>query len=480
MRHLTALSLLLVTACASFQKERGHEDVSRLVNERSGQRTGWEHGEPEQRAITEHVNRLLAQGLNRERAVQIALINSPRLQQTYAELDVSQADLVQAGLLSNPTLAGSVGFRSRGRPEYEVSLVQSFLDLFMLPLRKKVARQQFIAETLRVAHETLDVAAEVSKTFVEVQAAQQTAELMRSIVEGAQAAALLAEKQYEAGNITPRVLASQRALSQQATLDLANDEQALLEHREHLNRLLGLWGAQVSWRIAAPLAPITEDDPASAELERRALVQRLDVSAARQQLLLFENALSLAKTSRYTGIIDVGVHAHQDPDGPRLLGPTLALELPIFDQRQGTIARLEAEQRRARRRLDELAVNARSEVRVARARLTLARKAARGYRTQLLPLRDSILEQAQLEYNAMQIGLYELLATKREQIETYRAYLTSLRDYWIARAELERALGGRIPSSKAHAEKPVTRPPAPSATPSRAPEPAAPAQQLSH
>ncbi|HEY0465664.1 MAG TPA: hypothetical protein VGC79_15730, partial [Polyangiaceae bacterium] len=55
-------------------------------------------------------------------------------------------------------------------------------------------------------------------------------------------------------------------------------------------------------------------------------------------------------------------------------------------------------------------------------------------------------EQSELEYNAMQIGLYELLATKKAEIETFRAYLTTVRDYWIAHAELERALGGRVTS----------------------------------
>lgn len=491
MRYLGLLPLVLATACASFQKERGHADVSRIVTERSGYQTGWDSGEPEQKAIDARVNQLLQAGLTSDRAVQIALVNSPRLQQTYAELDVSQSDLVQAGLLSNPTLAGSVGFRldgGGGRPEYEVSLVQSFLDLFMLPLRKKVAEQQFIADTLRVAHETLEVAAEVRKTFVELQATQQTIELMTNIADAAQAAALLAEKQYEAGNVSVRVLASQRALSEQAALDLANDRMALFEQREHLNRLLGLWGPRTGWRIAAPLSAIAEEELPSEQLERTAISQRLDVSAARRRLLLFENALSLARTSRYTGLVDVGVHAHQDPDGPRLAGPTLALELPIFNQRQGTIARLEAEQRQARRRLDELAISARSEVRVARAKLELARDAVRRYRSALMPMREAILEQAQLEYNAMQIGLYELLGAKREQVETYRAYLGSIRDYWIARAELERALGGRIPGAGRGAPRsskvsvPAKAPPAApsSGAPTPSAAPASPQHQHSH
>src|SRR5450432_4241690 len=176
LKYAAPLLVSLLPSCAGMQKERGHEDVARIVLGRTGQHTGWEHGTPQARQIAERVKKLLEGGLTRERAIAIALVNNPKLQETYDELDVSQADLVQAGLLSNPTLGGSVGFRSNGsgRPEYEFSIVENFLDLFLLPLRKRVAETQFQAETLRVAHEVLEVAAETSKEFAEVQAGEQT------------------------------------------------------------------------------------------------------------------------------------------------------------------------------------------------------------------------------------------------------------------------------------------------------------------
>jgi len=438
-------------ACAHMEKSRGHDTVSDLVQARSGHRTGWEKGSPEARQISERVRALLEGGLTRERAVQIALINNPRLQETYDELDVSQADLVQAGLLSNPTLGGSIGVQLgnvSGRPEYEVSIVQSFLDIFMLPLRKKVARAQFDAETLRVAHAALEVAAETSKEFAELQASEQTVELMRNIAAATDAAASLAERQFEAGNVTERTVASERAMSAQADLDLAHDQLSVLRHRERINRLLGLWGANSGWKSGQSLQAIPSREVTLDHLEVSALKQRLDVQAARKQVEMMDSALGLARTSRYTGVVNVGAHVHQDVNGPRLLGPSMSLELPIFDQRQALIGRLEAQRRQAQRRLDALGLDVRSEVRLAKAELDLNRHAAEKYLATLLPLRRTVLEQSELEYNAMQVGLYELLATKRAEIETFRAYLDTVRDYWIARAELERALGGRMSSPR--------------------------------
>ena len=437
--------LALVPACAHMEKERGHDSVDELVRARIGQHTGWERGSPEAKQISDRVHELLKGGLTREHAVQIALLNNPHLQETYDELDVSQADLVQAGLLSNPSLGGSIGFRMRGsgQPEYEVSIVQSFLDIFMLPLRKRVARAEFDAETLRVAHAALEVAAEASKEFTEVQAKEQTVELMRGIANGADAAATFAGVQFDAGNVTERMVASERAAFVQAQLDVGRDELELSEHREKLNRLLGLWGPELSWKLGQKLPAIPEHEESLDHLEIRALRQRLDVQAARKQVEMMDNALSLARTSRYTGVVNVGAHMHQDVNGPRLLGPSLSLELPIFDQRQALIGRLEAQRRQAQRKLDGVGLDVRSEVRMAKARLELNRHAAEQYLTALLPLRRTVLEQSELAYNAMQMGLYELLAMKKSEVETMRAYLDTVRDYWVARAELERALGGR-------------------------------------
>jgi cobalt-zinc-cadmium efflux system outer membrane protein len=439
------LSSILLLGCASVVKERGHDDVAKIVHDRTGYKTRWEKGPPSDAQIARWVDELLNGGVTRNRAVEIALVNNPSLQVTYEELGVSQADMVQAGLLSNPTLSGSIGFPLRGNIEYEASLTQDFLDIFVLPLRKRVARQQFTADTLRVAHETLRVATQVRQALSTYQAQARMVELERSIVEAAQAAAELATRQHEAGNINDLALTQERSMYEQAALDLERDELALTEARESLNRLLGLWGPRTSWRLAEPLPDLPSSDPPLEHLESFAVDERLDVRAARFQSLLLWNALELAKNSRYFGFIDVGVHTHRDSDGARLLGPTLSLELPIFDQRQALIARLEAQYRQAVRRLDGIAIDARSEVRSAHARLLSARRVVDRFRTTLMPLRENAVQQTQLQYNAMQMGLFELLAAKQAQITSYRAYIDGVRDYWSARAELEMSLGGRIP-----------------------------------
>jgi len=103
----------LGTGCASVSPERGHDQVSSIVGERTGHKTRWEKGPPDQAEIADWVRKVTSEGLTRDRAVEIALVNNPGLQATYEELGVSQADMVQAGLLRNPAFGLDLGFRVR-------------------------------------------------------------------------------------------------------------------------------------------------------------------------------------------------------------------------------------------------------------------------------------------------------------------------------------------------------------------------------
>jgi cobalt-zinc-cadmium efflux system outer membrane protein len=389
-------------------------------------------------------------GLTRARAVEIALVNNPELAVTYEELGISQADMVQAGLLRNPSFGVDLGFPvSNGHTsEVRLALVQDFLDLFVLPTRKQIAREQFEADTLRVAHRALETAAEAEKSFVAALARAELVAYRRTVVQAAEAAAELARRQFDAGNVSDLDRAIERSAYDQATLDLVREEIELVDARERVNRLLGLSGETTAWRFAETLPGLPPSEPQLADLEPFAMRQRLDVAVATRTAALLGKAVDLARSTRFVGRLDVGVDAHQDPDGPRVLGPNLVIELPIFDQRQAVIARLEAQRRQQARRVSAIEIDARSEVRLADARLRAARQTVMHYQDELVPGRKRISEDALLHYNGMFLSLFQLLAAKQGEVDARRGQIEALRDYWIARAELARALGGALPPER--------------------------------
>jgi cobalt-zinc-cadmium efflux system outer membrane protein len=456
LRIACGVAAMALAGCAGVSAERGHDRVGALVAQRTGHGTHWEKGSPDAAVVAEWVRSTTAQGLTGARAVEIALVNSPELTVAYEELGISQADLVQAGRLRNPSIGAELGLPlEHGQlSEQRFSITQDFLDLFVLPMRKEIARAQFEADTLRVADRALEVAAEAQKAVTRVQASAALVAFRKTIVEAARASADLAAAQLEAGNINELALSTARTGYEQARLELAQEELEEVESREQVNRLLGLRGEATSWKVAEVLPAIPASEPGIEHLEEVAIRERLDVASARTEELLLSKAVDLARRTRFFGRLEIGVDTHRDPDGPRVLGPNLVIELPIFDQRQGTIARLEAQHRQQERRVAGLIVDARSEVRLARARLEAARRSAFHYRDTVLPLRSAVLDQSLLLYNGMFLGPYDLLAARQAEVEAQRGYLQASRNYWLARADLERAVGGALPRQPAAAPPP--------------------------
>jgi cobalt-zinc-cadmium efflux system outer membrane protein len=119
--------------------------------------------------------------------------------------------------------------------------------------------------------------------------------------------------------------------------------------------------------------------------------------------------------------------------------------LPIFNQRQADIARLEAQLRRSQKRLTAQAIDIRSKVRSLRNRLILQRNLIEHYRRTVLPLRERIVDLTLKNYNFMLVGAFDLIMAKQQEFEAYQKYLEAIRDYWIIRADMQRSLGGRLP-----------------------------------
>ena len=449
------LAVLVLAGCATVPKNAGFTDVQRLVADRIGQPIQWNGNTVDDRAVQEEVNRMLMRNLTVDEAVQIALVNNRHLQATFEDLGISQAELVQAGLLKNPVFSG--GWRFPNRPpsatdaEYAVS--EDFLDLLVLPLRKHVAAEAFEVTKKSVAQEVLGLAVDTKIAYFTVQARDQLLTRLRLIVDLNQTAAELAKRQHEAGTLNELGAINQQAIYDQSKADLAQTEAQLAADREHLTRLLGLWGDQTQWKIAAHLPPIPLREIPLEHLESLAIRQRLDLAASRAQLAAFAQLVGVKETYRYFASIDVGVDTEKSPDGQNVTGPTLDLQIPIFDQGQAQVAKAKAQLRQFQRRFEAMAVDARSEVREARGRMLAQRNLAEYYKV-LLPQRMRILNLTMQQYNGMLKGPYDLLLAKQTEVATEQSYIDTWRDYWIARTELERAVGGRLPAFPPGATRP--------------------------
>lgn len=446
-----------LAGCATVPKNAGFSDVKKLVADRIGQAIQWNGNTIDDQTVQADVDRMLRHNLTLGQAVQIALLNNRHLHATFEELGISQAELVQAGLLKNPVFAGSWRFpdRSPSATNAEYSVTQDFLDLLVLPLRRRVAAQAFDGTKHAVAQEVVGLAVDVKAAYFTLQARKQLITRLRLIGELNQTASELARRQHEAGTLNELEAVNQQAIYDQSKVDLAQAEAQMTADREHLNRLLGLWGNQTQWTITDHLPPIPPNEIALTHLESLAIRQRLDLAAARAQLVAYAELLGVAGTYRYFTSVELGIDTERSPDRSNVTGPTLSLQIPIFDQGQAQIAKTQAQLRQFQRRFEAMAVDARSEVREARDRMMAQRSLTEYYKV-LLPERVRILNLTMQQYNGMLKGPYDLLLAKQTEVATEQSYIAAWRDYWIARTDLERAVGGHLPQPELNTRQPST------------------------
>jgi cobalt-zinc-cadmium efflux system outer membrane protein len=473
-RQARWLAVLFLIGCASMPKDR-FPQVQQTVADRTGQTVFWIGHDQDQAKTDALVSRILSRPLSADDAARIALLNNRKLQAEFDELGISRADLLQAGLMQNPVL--NVIPRFPDRPpsgiDIEVSVEEDFVSLLMMPARKKLAGIEYQQATLQTAHDVLELAAEARSAFYAYQAAGQMVRLEESIVQSAETAANTARQLRDAGNIADLDFAGQQAMLAQARIDLDLEENELADDRERLNELMGLgdfsaaidpssdevssknapdrdpsptWSAQPD----LPDLPATDLSPVEisvANLEKIASQQRLDLAAAREQVLAAAQALGISQALRFLPDGAIGIDSEKTPDGQTVTGPTISLPIPIFDTGQAKTMAARARLDEAGARYTALAVQIGAEVRRAKNHLASARTRVETFRDVLLPLHARIVDESVKQYNGMLLGVFQLLTARQNQIDAQRAEIAALRDYWIARAELARAVGGKLPAN---------------------------------
>lgn len=458
----TAAMLVGVGGCVSVKPDERFPDVQRQIDDRFGSamsRVHWRLGTPEDEQVDALVNELLARPLTPEGAVQVALLRSRDLQAVFEDLGVAQADLVHAGLLKNPDLAGFFRIPDSGPKGVNWNIGLDFwLEYFLVPLRKRIAGSELESSLLRVTDAVLGKATQVRRAYFQYLADQQVLAHQRALAEFAEVAAELSKRQQAQGHIADLDVANQQAAAEEAGLALDQAEAAARISRETLRRLLDLTDSDVPWTIDESVAVIPAADPDAGVLVATSLDKRVDLALLAREIEFQRLGLELDKKWFLTKGT-VGAETERSSDGVQGTGAHFNVELPIFHQHQAVYARREALIRQAEQRLAAQRGAARAEVRIAADRMALARRAAERYERAIVALRQRIVGLTQAEYSAMIVGLPDLLTAKSSETRVGIEQARAVQDYWSARAELERVIGVKLPDLPAGAAPPPPQEP---------------------
>jgi outer membrane protein TolC len=444
--RMAGLAFIGLAGCASLSQDAGLSKVEQAVKERAAVETKWVRNEEDANSIRGRVKELLAKPLGPTEAVQIALLNNPGLQASYAEVGIAEADLVQASRWRGPTFSFA-RLRRGDEVETERGVFFDVLGLLTIPLSTRASASRLEAIQSRAAAEALRIALEARKAWFQAVAAQETANYMAQVKDSAETSAELARRMAEVGNFPKLTQAREQAFYAEATAQLARARHNATAARERLTRLMGLWGDDLAYQLPDRLPDLPKEAREGRDLETQAIAQRLDVQGARREADSLARSLGLTKVTRFVNLLEVGVLSNSETGEPRQRGWEIEFGLPIFDFGGARTARAERLYMQAVNRTTEAAVQARSEVREAYSSYRTAFDIARHYRDEIVPLRKRISEEVLLRYNGMLMSVFELLADSREQVAAVNGYIEAAREFWLAESDLEMALTARSPGA---------------------------------
>ena len=438
------LVLLGLAGCASFTPDGGLAGVEQTTKERIGKDVKWARSDADRDAIASRVRELLQKPLSIEDAVQIALLNNNGLQASFFELGISEADLVQAGRLPNPHFSM---LRARHEQDYKIEQALTFnlFSLITMPIATAMERRRFEQTQRVVAMAVLRLASETRKAYILAVSGEENVRYMAKVKSVADSSAELARRMANVGNWNKLSQAREQGFYADAALNLARAAQNQVATREKLTRLLGLWGEAIQFKLPERLPDLPTSPDELPNVEQVALAQRLDVQAMRSGTESLAKNLRLAKATRFINVLELGPArvlegARSDPYKK---GFEVSLEIPLFDWGTARVAKAEALYMQSVNQLAETAINARSEVREAYHGYRLSYDIAKHYRDEVVPIRKRIADENLLRYNGMLIGVFDLLADARSQITSVKDYIDALRDFWLAKADLDMAMIGK-------------------------------------
>ncbi len=468
-----ALAILAVSGCATVNPRPDFEGASQNVERAIG--TPWPVVPADEASIAARVAELLSGGLTSNKAVQLALLNNRRLRAELLSIGIGRAQVVQSALFTNPVLALSLRFPDGGGlSNVEMGLSQNIAELWQIPLRKQAAERDLDRTILDVARTASVTALEAKAAYFKAVRADRDAEIARQNLDVTQQLVDLAVARQDAGAGSEVDVNLARARQMESQLQTRRADVVAIEARSELARLCGLQTPPQELALAEALPEPTTWTLAADSVIAAAREHRLDIQAVRQLVDAAWARVGLEKM-RFLRSLEVGVSVERSERGTRgdrnwlaetawasaeagqltapslqpreplstdwVVGPTLGVEVPLFDQNQAQIAKAEYEHQQAQQALAALDRDLVQQAHVTLKRAQVAAENARFYRDDYLPLQEQSLQLAQEAYRVGRTPLLAVLDVQRGLLEARAGYVAALADAGIAIVELERVAG---------------------------------------
>ena len=450
--------ILLISGCSSHKFD---ENLSKL-NENDklgivGQITNITN-ESQRDALNERALTLLNSELGQDEAIELMLVKSPDFQSLLFEHRSRLAVAAQKGRISNPVFSFERMVKGN-ETEYGRFISFGLLELLTLPVRQDTSKISVELGQANLGAEVFEKVNDLRVAWYEATASAKRLQLYEDAFTALSANAELAKRMKKTGNMTTTDRIRQQLLLSGATVALAEARMKNISAREALIRKIGLTNDEADLIDLPETLPELSQYPISIEDLSYEINSRLDVKAARLEYELLLEGIGVDQLNSYTDLEFGYRNDRIDHDGSisNKKGYELEVKIPIFDwgdlQRDMVQSELLAKQQMYK----STVLAAASEIRESYQGYRTAFDVAKHHNDQIIPMYETLLDEATYNYNGMIIGVFELVQVGQEKSSAEIKAIDALQNLYLAELKLKSVLvGGRMGlASKAISEAPA-------------------------
>jgi cobalt-zinc-cadmium efflux system outer membrane protein len=442
---LTAMS---VAGCRTPSRAPDRADVSHDLFTRSGHALG------ERRASRDFTGIQSQAVLTESHAIDLALLNNAAFQEQLVGLALSRADLVQAGLITNPD---ALLLAAVGPKQLEATITAPIEALWLRGSRLKNASIAADRAAATLVQSGLDLIRDVRLAYADMALAKRKLELLRESAQLRGQVAKIAESRVRAGDAVPLDAAIGRIDAIRAEQESRSLAYVCEIAEEKLRALIGAGLERAPLMVETlPTQPAVAQAGAVDSLLAVALAERPDMKAAE---LGIQNARKRASLARIEWLnVSFVADANERGASGFEAGPGVRFTLPIFNQNQGVIARADAELERQQRQRQTLNDRVILEVRESHLRVRQAEEDLASLRGSILPESERIVALAERSYRGGDTPLIQVLESTHFLLDARTREAQATADLRRALADLERNVGRRLDSFAPASLQPTIEP----------------------
>lgn len=429
------LILVAFTGCNTTQPGSQRNVVTSELTSRVGSGIG-PGGGMQCGSIPAGVN--VQDGLTDDEVVALALWNNADYHQMLAQLGVSRAQVLDAGLIADPQL---VMLLPVGPKQFEFTAFQAIDAIWLRPIRKRAAEldlcqlaQQMVqngldtVRTARVAHANLLLAQDRARLSEELNILRtQIAEFAKNRLDAGD----ISELEYKSSQI--EALQAQAAAAQaKQDVYLAQEEvRTLVGIPIERSRILGIGHEEVGLPVAD-----------NKDLVATAWAMRPDIRAVEIQATAARKRVEVARNQFM--LLDAGVDANSDGEEGFEASPALRMTLPLWNRNQGGIAIAEEQLKQVNHQYAALRDRVELEVRTSLVQLEQADEQRRLVDENILPALSEAEELARRNYENGGVPYFLVLQTTGQYVDAKIRRAEATAGVRRAIAELERSVGRKV------------------------------------